>query len=201
MLVDNLDGVSWRQDLDEYCRTQSMWELDQENQRRARSGVLEEISVEDVHIAFGGVIKNGRIYIYHPSLNNLKFSVQLLVCVGIVTVVWVVTTLVTKPANKQTLRSFYRLCHPGGPGWRKVVREARADGEDIDPQNAIGDWKLPIQILCVFLGCVAIYASLFAVGNFVYGKIIWGTVMIIIAILTMFFLFKLFGKIGVESQS
>ena len=201
VLVSAVADASWRQDLDNYFQEQKMWELEQENQRRARAGVVEKMTVEDVQIAFGGVVKNGSIYIYHPSLNNLKFSVQLLVCVGIVTVVWVVTTLVTKPAENQTLRSFYRLCHPGGPGWKKVVRDAQADGENIDPHNAIGDWKLPIQILCVFLGCLAIYASLFAVGNFVYGKTIWGTVMIIIAVSTMFFLFKLFGKIGVESDS
>ena len=201
VLVSAVADASWRQDLDNYFQEQKMWELEQENQRRARAGVVEKMTVEDVQIAFGGVVKNGSIYIYHPSLNNLKFSVQLLVCVGIVTVVWVVTTLVTKPADNQTLRSFYRLCHPGGPGWKKVVRDAQADGENIDPHNAIGDWKLPIQILCVFLGCLAIYASLFAVGNFVYGKTIWGTVMIIIAVSTMFFLFKLFGKIGVESDS
>ena len=140
------------------------------------------------------------IYIYHPAIAGLEFSVQLLVCIVVVTIVWVVTTMITPAVDTQTLRNFYRLCHPGGPGWRKVVTEAKADGEDIDQKNAIGDWKLPIQILCVFLGCVAVYASLFAIGNFVYGNMGWGFVMICVALVTVFFLFKSFSKIGVEAS-
>jgi Na+/proline symporter len=200
VLVDAMAGTSWRQELDKYYQEQDLWELERENTRRARAGVAEEMTVEDVTIAFGGVVKNGGIYIYHPDLNNLKFSVQLLVCVGIVTIVWVITTLVTKPADKQTLRQFYRRCHPGGPGWRKVVQDAKADGEDIDSTNAIGDWKLPMQLLCVFLGCVAIYSSLFAVGNFVYGNLSWGFFLAVITLAATVVLFKLFTKIGIESE-
>jgi Na+/proline symporter len=201
VLVDALAVASWKQDLHQYYQEQSLWELERENARRARAGVVDEITVEDVQIAFGGVVKNSKIYIYHPSLNNLKFSVQLLVCVGIVTVVWVVTTFLTKPADKQTLRAFYRLCHPGGPGWKKVIRDAQADGENIDLHNAIGDWRLPMQLLCVFLGCVVIYSSLFAVGNFVYGNLLWGVFLTVIALTATLFLFKSFTKIGIESES
>ena len=201
VLVSAMADASWRQELDHYFQDQKLWELDRENARRARAGVVEEMTVEDVTIAFGGVVKNTEIYLYHPDLNNLKFSVQLLVCVGIVTIVWVITTLVTKPADKQTLRNFYKLCHPGGPGWRKVVQDAKADGEDIDSTNAIGDWKLPMQLLCVFLGCVAIYSSLFAVGNFIYGNLLWGVALAVITLAATVVLFKLFTKIGVESES
>ena len=116
------------------------------------------------------------------------------------TIAWILATFVTPAVDKKTLRSFYRLCHPGGPGWRKVVLEARADGEEIDEKNAIGDWKLPMQILCVFLGCVAVYASLFSVGNFVYGNKAWGFILIAFALVSLFALFKCFGKIGVESE-
>ena len=147
------------------------------------------------------ILKNGVIYVYNSKVAGLKFSVQLLVCVFVVTIVWLVTTLITKPADTKTLRSFYRLCHPGGPGWKKVVLEAQADGENIDEKNAIGDWKLPLQILCVFFGCVAIYASLFSVGNFVYGNQMWGYIMAGLAVAGTFALFMCFGKIGIESDN
>ena len=133
-------------------------------------------------------------------VDGLVFSVQLLVCVIVVTITWVVTSFVTPAVDKKTLRSFYRLCHPGGPGWRKVVLDARADGEEIDEKDGIGDWKLPIQILCVFLGCVAIYSALFAVGNFVYGNMAWGSILVVVALAATVVLFKCFGKIGVESS-
>jgi Na+/proline symporter len=141
------------------------------------------------------------VYVYDPQIEKLKFPVQLLVCVIVVTITWLLTTLVTPAVDKKTLRSFYKLCHPGGPGWRKVVQQARDDGEEIDQKNSIGDWKLPIQILCIFLGCVTIYSSLFSIGNFVYGNTSWGVLLIVVAAVSVFALFKCFGKIGTESSS
>ncbi|NQV31158.1 MAG: hypothetical protein HQ515_00605 [Phycisphaeraceae bacterium] len=146
------------------------------------------------------IVKGDTIYVYESKVAGLTFSVQLLVCVISVTIAWILATFVTPAVDKKTLRSFYRLCHPGGPGWRKVVLEARADGEEIDQKDAIGDWKLPMQILCVFLGCVTIYACLFSVGNFIYGNNAWGFILIAFALVSVFALFKCFGKIGVESE-
>ena len=171
---------------------QKRWELERVN------GEGGQKTLDDISIEFGGVIKGGKIYLYHPMILGLLFSVKLLVSVAVVTVVWLLTTFVTPAVDRQTLRSFYKLCHPGGPGWRKVVAEAKADGEDIDLKDAIGNWTLPMQILCVFLGCVAIYSSLFAVGNFVYGNMAWGVGLAVVAGGATFVLFKSFGKIGVE---
>ncbi len=144
------------------------------------------------------LVKSGKLYVYDTRVSGLVFPVQLLICVGFVTLAWVGTTLLTKPAETATLRSFYKLCHPGGPGWKKVVLDARADGEEIDQKEGITDWKLPIQLLCVFLGCVAIYSSLFAVGNFVYGNPLAGGLMTLLAAGAMFVLFRSFGKLGAE---
>ena len=198
-LVNQTKDAAWRPGLDEFHTAQKQWQLDHDNKRRIKSG-LEKQQLSDVEVGFGGIVKGDRIYIYHPDIANLKFPVQLLVCVVLVTTGWLVTTLVTPPADKKTLRSFYKLCHPGGPGWKKVVEDAKKDGEDIDQKNAIGDWKLPVQILCVFLGCVAIYSSLFAVGNFVYGNKTAGAILLVVTAAATFALFKSFGKIGVESS-
>ncbi len=184
--------------IEHFYADQRLWELERINKRIAAKG-LPAKSLEEVLLGFDGIVSSGRIYIYHPSVAGLTFSVKLLVCVIMVTIVWMVTTLLTKPADKQTLRNFYRLCHPGGPGWRKVVQEAEADGDHIDSTNAVGDWKLPIQILCAFQGCVAIYASLFSVGNFVYGNMLWGFILAGVAVAMIIWLLKSFGKIGVES--
>ncbi len=157
--------------------------------------------VEKFGTGIKAIIKGHTLYVYDSRIEDLKFSVQLLVCVIIVSIVWVVTTLVTKPADKETLRNFYKLCHPGGPGWKKVVLEAKAEGLDIDQKNAIGDWKLPIQILCVFMGCIAIYSSLFSIGNFVYGNMSWGIILAIVSFGATLVLFRMFDKIGVETES
>jgi Na+/proline symporter len=198
-LVNAAPDRPWKAELQQYYSDQNQWQLERTNRRR-QSLNLEAKAAQDVSVDFAGIVSDGKIYLYHPDIANLKFSVQLLVCIVVVTLSWVITSFVTPATDKKTLRSFYRLCHPGGPGWRRVVQEARADGEEIDDKNAIGDWKLPIQILCVFLGCVAIYASLFAVGNFVYGNTAWGCILIVLAGAALFALFRCFGKIGVESS-
>jgi Na+/proline symporter len=200
ILVGALTDKSWVAELQRFYDKQNQWELNRQNKRRARAG-NEPTTSDKISIPIGGLVDNGKIYIYHRCIGDLKFSVQLLVSVIIVTIVWIVTTLVTKPADAQTLRRFYKLCHPGGPGWRKVVLDARKDGEEIDPKNAISDWKLPLQIVCVFLGCLAVYASLFSVGHFVYGNMLWGFVLAGFALGATIVLLWSFGKIGVESGS
>ncbi len=198
-LLNAMTESGWQRDLQRFYDTQKQWELERTNQRRVKNNLAPK-TLADVTPAFAGIVAGDKIYIYHPDVAGLTFSVKLIICVAAVTLIWLLATLVTKPADKQTLRSFYRLCHPGGPGWRKVVADARADGDNIDPANSIGDWKLPMQILGVFVGCVAIYSALFAVGNFVYGKIAWGIALSVIALAAIAALFKLLGKIGIQTD-
>lgn len=160
--------------------------------------VKKAAAFKKAHASLGGVIKGGTIYFYDKIIERLVFPIQLLVSVILVTILWLITTLLTPPVEKETLRRFYKLCHPGGPGWKKVVLEARAEGVEIDQRNAIGDWKLPWQILCVFLGCVSIYTSLFAVGSFVYGSLLQGGIFTAAALVSTVVLFKTIGKIGIE---
>lgn len=103
--------------------------------------VILVVFVEDHAVAFG--VLDG-------------FTVKLLFSVGCTTVVWVLATFLFRPESAETLRAFYRLTHPGGPGWSKIVKEAIADGDEIDAKDRGRAWEMPIQILCVFAGCAVI---------------------------------------------
>jgi len=92
---------------------------------------------------------------------------SLLVTVAITTVVWVTVTLLTEPANRDTLISFYRLVRPAGPGWKPI---AAAAGPVESPDS------LPQSLLGWVLGCTFIYAALFGTGSFIYGKTAQGLV-------------------------
>ena len=92
---------------------------------------------------------------------------SLLVTVAITTVVWVTVTLLTAPANRDTLISFYRLVRPAGPGWKPI---AAAAGPVESPDS------LPQSLLGWVLGCTFIYAALFGTGSFIYGKTAQGLV-------------------------
>jgi len=126
------------------------------------------------------------------------FTVKLLFSVGCTTVVWLLATFLCRPEPVETLREFYRLAHPGGPGWSKVVKEAVADGDDIDAKDRGQAWEMPIQILCVFAGCVVIYSLLFSIGSFVYGNLLLGSVLAAVSIGGTVFLFKSFGKLRAD---
>ncbi|MBN1387059.1 MAG: Na+:solute symporter [Bacteroidales bacterium] len=127
------------------------------------------------------------------------FTSKLLVAVLITTVVWIVTTYLTASETKETLRTFYRKTRPGGPGWKKVVEEAKADGETvIDGRDEGRKWEMPLQVLCVFIGAISIYSSLFSIGSFVYAKPWLGALLGLIAIAGTIFLFKAFGKLNAD---
>lgn len=123
------------------------------------------------------------------------FTMKLIIAVTITSIIWVITTIITKPENKEVLRSFYKLTHPGGPGWRRIVNEAAKDGDIINEKELGKPWEMPIQILLVFIGCIVIYSSLFAIGNFVYGKNLYGFILLTIAGIGTYFLFKSFNKL------
>ncbi len=123
------------------------------------------------------------------------FTMKLLIATSCTTIAWLLTTLLTKPETQETLRSFYRLTRPGGPGWAKVIREAEADGDMIDEQNDGKPWEMPIQILLVFIGCVVVYSSLFSIGSFLYGNLLTGGLLLVAAIIGTVILFKSFGKL------
>ncbi len=127
------------------------------------------------------------------------FTSKLLVAVLITTVVWILTTFLTAPETKETLRTFYRKTRPGGPGWKKVVEEARKDGETvIDSRDEGRKWEMPLQALCVFIGAVAIYSALFSIGSFVYAKPWLGTLLGLVAVAGTIFLFRAFDKLNAD---
>ncbi len=122
-------------------------------------------------------------------------SVKFLIAVLGTTIAWIVGTLVTKPESEETLRTFYRKCQPGGPGWKKLIDKAVAEGDMIDGEEHGKAWEVPLEILCVFIGCAFVYCSLFCIGSFVYGATVRGFVLGGIAIAAACFLFSVWGKL------
>ena len=129
------------------------------------------------------------------ALSGTVFPIKLIISILATTVAWIVTTYLTRPEAKETLESFYQLTHPGGPGWKKVVNQAREEGRLINERYRDQSWEMPIQILMVFIGCIIIYSSLFAIGNLLYGNPWLATGLFVIAGGGTFFLFKSFSKL------
>jgi len=139
------------------------------------------------------------LQILHPrtGLPPISSHLQLLIGVGITTVSWISVTLLTAPSDKKTLRSFYRLVKPGGPGWKKVVEKARKEGEPVEPKEE--SWDVPQGILCMVLGCFGVYSALFAVGYWVYGKYALASLLSVVALVSGFFLMKMWKKLKMQN--
>ena len=75
------------------------------------------------------------------------------------TVVWILATYFTPPDNDETLQNFVKKVNPGGPGWSKY-----SQGVSSEP------WPVPNGILCMILGCTAVYSVLLGVGQLIYGE-------------------------------
>ena len=75
------------------------------------------------------------------------------------TVVWVVATYFTPPDDEETLKNFVKKVNPGGPGWSRY-----SHGVSSEP------WPVPNGILCMMLGCFAVYGVLLGVGQLIYGE-------------------------------
>ncbi len=109
-------------------------------------------------------------------------TVQLLLSVGITTVVWITVTLLTAPTERSTLLSFFKLVRPAGPGWRSVQAES---GVAPSPDS------LPMAFLGWMLGCTAVYTALFGVGSLLYGRLPQGLIFMAVFALSSWWLARL----------
>jgi solute:Na+ symporter, SSS family len=101
--------------------------------------------------------------------NGVVFSthVALVATVVVTTVCWVATAYLAPQTDRAVLLEFYRKVRPFGPGWTAIRREAGVAVNEV----AVGD-NIPMALLGWLTGCIAIWSSLFAVGNYLYGR--WG---------------------------
>ena len=110
--------------------------------------------------------------------SNLEGWEKIVIGALITTVFWVVATYFTPPDDDQTLRNFVEKVNPGGPGWTKY-----SSGIISQP------WPVPRGILCMVLGCIAVYSTLLGVGQLIYGQSL-GYSMIGISFVASFGLFR-----------
>ena len=113
--------------------------------------------------------------------------------VVVTTTIWLIATFITQPESKEVLRSFYKEIQPGGPGWAKVVKEAKTDNVEIVRPNE--KWSVPSGITAMILGCVMIYSIMFATGYWIYGKTTPAMVLTGVAFVSGFLLLKAWNRL------
>jgi SSS family solute:Na+ symporter len=114
-------------------------------------------------------------------------TAALVIGVIVTTVGWLAVTLLTPPTDRAVLQSFYDKIRPAPAGWRRAVdTSGRGD--------AGGD--IAASFLAWFLGCLFVYATLFATGYLLYGRLDIGLLCAAVAIAAAYGLRQVIPKIG-----
>ena len=113
---------------------------------------------------------------------------KLVIGILLTTAGWLAVTYLTPPEKQEVLARFCSKIRAGGPGWRKV--EAASDL----PKTAAG-WDVPTGLLCMMVGCLAVWTALFGIGNLLYGASLLGGVLCAVSVASTICLMRLAGKI------
>jgi hypothetical protein len=98
----------------------------------------------------------------HP----LPFAHSVIYSVAFTTAAWLITAFAGAPTARDRLIAFYRKVYPAGPGWTRIrieagITAAEAAARSDDLGKATLGW---------IAGCLTIWSSLFATGEFLYGR-------------------------------
>lgn len=93
------------------------------------------------------------------------FAPTTIVQVGLTTIAWLVTAFVGPETDRATLIDFVRRVKPAGPGWSALRAAAGISDTEVAQENRIG-----AAFVGWIAGCLVIWSSLFAIGNFLYSS-------------------------------
>ncbi len=117
--------------------------------------------------------------------------------VALTTITWIATSYIAKDTDKEVLRNFYRKIKPGGPGWKRVVNDAKTEGVEIVKEEDL-KWDVPTGILCMILGAISVYCCLFTIGMILYQDYQSALIFFIIGGLSGIGLVKFWKKLRTE---
>lgn len=123
---------------------------------------------------------------------SVIYAKSALITGGITSLVWVVTTLVTRPESEATLVAFYRRVLPTVYGWKHIAKLAPELPEVRDISSNAFDWVM---------GVVLVYGCLFGIGKLVFQQWMWGMVLLAIAALAGYLIFWDLSRRGWETLS
>ncbi len=121
------------------------------------------------------------------TTNPEVFVEVMLLTVVCSSVIWIAITFLTKPESELTLITFFRKTRPGGILWKPISALAPDVKTDTGLMWSILDW---------LAGIIMIYSALFGVGKIIFGEIILGVSLLILASVAFVFIMWDLNKRG-----
>jgi len=124
--------------------------------------------------------------------DSVVFAKTALITTVTTTIVWMITTLLTRPEPEDRLLQFYRRVRPTVQGWKRIAALA----PEIRPVRDLGsntfDW---------IMGCVLVYCCMFAVGELVLQEWLPGFLLLLAAAASGWFIYWSLSRRGWETLS
>lgn len=120
---------------------------------------------------------DGNMVPVQRGINFSEFPFSILLLVPLSLMVWLPVTFLTRPAEKEHLKAFYRRVRPGGPGWRKIASEC----PDIDPRESLLNRG---NVACWLMAVCSIYFALFGTRDLFFGP--WWRALLLLACAAVF---------------
>jgi solute:Na+ symporter, SSS family len=124
--------------------------------------------------------------------SSVVFAKTALITTLATTIVWLLTTLLTKPEPEERLLQFYRRVRPTVQGWKRIAALA----PEIWPVRDLGsntfDW---------IMGCALVYCCMFALGELVLQEWLPGFLLLLAAAASGWFIYWSLSRRGWETLS
>jgi solute:Na+ symporter, SSS family len=101
------------------------------------------------------------------------FAKSTLCTTGFTTLVWLAVTFFTDAEPAEILVAFYRKVRPQITGWKPIAKLAGDEPVTRDLGRNLMSW---------IVGCVLVYSTLFAIGEFCFGRFAIGGALALVAI-------------------
>jgi solute:Na+ symporter, SSS family len=121
--------------------------------------IVAMVSSFVVSVVFLALTRNGVIF---------SADQQLIITVAITTLCWITTAYLGPQTDPKVLIHFYLKVRPFGPGWKRV--RALAGVSEAEAAGWAKTDNIPLAMMGWLMGSVLIWAALFTVGNFLYGR-------------------------------
>jgi Na+/proline symporter len=131
-------------------------------------------------------------YFVYPILHfhyKMSFETSLLIITAWSTIIWLAVTFLTKPTDEAKLLEFYKKIHPGGKGWKTIVRKSPGIESDKGYLQLFINW---------IAGCVMVMFFLFGIGKLIFAEYLLGSVYIVIATFASGIIYFNMSKMGWE---
>jgi hypothetical protein len=127
---------------------------------------------------------------------HVSTHIALLVTIAFTTVCWVTTAFIGPETDRKTLIEFYKTVRPFGPGWKKIREEAGISdhGREGSAEN------IPMALLGWISGCTTIWSSLFAVGNFLYGRLNYAFILTGVFVVSALVLIRIVNRLWKQKE-